>query len=239
MIQSPNQDPSSSPLNSATTHNTNSITMDSVISLNLPTAIKLNDSNFLIWKSQIVPLIQGHDLNQFLTSSPPETTTQNSNGEITINLYYLFWHRQDQLLLAWLRSSLTELVLAQVISSTTSKEFWIAIEDRYSFTSRAKLHDLKRQIQTASKGESSCSEYLLCLRQIADELSFIGSPLPDDDLVIAIINGLGSEYNSLVAALSTLHCHSSFSFSDLRGLLLNHEALLKNQQEQSNCVSCG
>jgi gag-polypeptide of LTR copia-type len=137
---------------------------------------------------------------------------------------------QDQLLLGWLRSSLTETLVAQVVSSTTTKELWTSIEDYYSSTSRARLHELKRQIQTASKGESSCFEYLLRLRRVVDELAFIGSPLPDDDLVTAMINGLGTIYKSLVAVLFTVRCHGSFTFSNLYGLLLSHEALLKSQE---------
>jgi hypothetical protein len=44
-----NQDPSSSPINSTATNtiHTNPNSMDSIISLNLPIAIKLNESNFL------------------------------------------------------------------------------------------------------------------------------------------------------------------------------------------------
>jgi gag-polypeptide of LTR copia-type len=118
--------------------------------------------------------------------------------------------------------------MAQVISSTTTQEFWRSLEKYFSSTSRARLTELKRQIQTANKDGLSCSEYLLQLRLIADELSFIGVPLPEDELISATINGLGTEYNSIAAVVSTARCYSTFSFSDLRGLLLSHEALLKS-----------
>jgi gag-polypeptide of LTR copia-type len=124
---------------------------------------------------------------------------------------------------------LTEILLAQVISCSTTKEFWRSLEEYYSSTSRASLHELKRQIQTANKGDLSCSDYLLHLRRVFDELAFIGAPLPEEELVSATINGLGIQYNSIVAVVSTAYCHGAFSFSDLRGLLLSHEALLKSQ----------
>jgi hypothetical protein len=94
-----------------------------ILSLNLPIAVKLSDSNFLTWKSQVMPLINGHNLGRFLGSPPPDTTIRTSNGQLEINPAYLPWHRQDQLLLGWLRSSLTETLMAQVISSTTTQEF--------------------------------------------------------------------------------------------------------------------
>jgi hypothetical protein len=81
----------------------------------------------------------------------------------------------------------------------------------------------------ARKGDLSCAEYLLHLTHVANELAFISSPLPKEDLVTATINGLGTEYNSIVVALATVICHGVFSFLNLRGLLLSHEALLKTQ----------
>jgi gag-polypeptide of LTR copia-type len=228
-----NSTPDLASTETATTPNSTNTTIvssnDPIVSLTLPVAIKLNESNFLTWKSQILPLIYGYDLSKFLESSPPEKTRLTVSGHLEFNPSYLSWRRQDQLLLGWLRSSLTEPLLAQVVSSTSAREFWTALEDYFSSTSRARLNDLKHQIQTAQKGDLSCSEYLLHLHRVADELAFIGSPLPEEDLVTATINGLGTEYNAIVAALATARCHGVFSFSDLRGLLLSHEALLKTQ----------
>jgi hypothetical protein len=133
MTTSPNNTPnlSSSPINSTAT-TLNQFSSYFVISLNLPIAIKLNESNFLTLKSQILPLIHGYDLGFFLNSTPLDTTVRSPNGQIEINLSYLPWHRQDQLLLGWLRSSLTETLLAQVVSLTTTRDFWHFLEDYYA-----------------------------------------------------------------------------------------------------------
>jgi Integrase core domain/GAG-pre-integrase domain len=63
---------------------------------------------------------------------------------------------------------------------------------------------------------------------------------PKDELISATINGLGTEYNSIIAAISTARCYNTFSFSDLRGLLLSHETLLKSQlSSQSTAFYAG
>jgi hypothetical protein len=64
---------------------------------------------------------------------------------------------------------------------------------------------------------------------MADELAFIRAPLPEEELISATINGLGSEYNLIVVVVSATRFHGTFTFSDLWGLLLSHEALLKIQ----------
>jgi hypothetical protein len=53
--------PASSPLNSVstTTDFSNPIAMDSIMTLSLSVAIKLNETNFLTWKFQILPIIHG------------------------------------------------------------------------------------------------------------------------------------------------------------------------------------
>jgi hypothetical protein len=97
--------------------------IDLIISLTLLVAIKFNESNFLTWKLQILPLIYGYDLSKFLESSPPEKTRHTPSGQIELNLSYLSWRQQDQLLLGWLRSSLTESLLTEIVSSVYAKEF--------------------------------------------------------------------------------------------------------------------
>jgi hypothetical protein len=97
--------------------------MDSIVSLNILVAIKLNEKYFLTWKSQILPLIHSYNLDRFIDSQPPEMIISTSDGQIEINPAYLPWYRQDQLIFGWLRSSLMESLLAQVISSTTTKDF--------------------------------------------------------------------------------------------------------------------
>jgi hypothetical protein len=66
-------------------------TSKSIILLNLPIATKLNRTNFLVWQSQIVPLLHGYDLFKFvdyLSPSPPNPTITSDNT-IVLNPAYL------------------------------------------------------------------------------------------------------------------------------------------------------
>jgi gag-polypeptide of LTR copia-type len=67
------------------------------------------------------------------------------------------------------------------------------------------------------------------LRSIANELSFIGFPVSDDDLATFALTGLGSDFNAFVVAATTASRQASLSFADLHSLLLSHEALLLSQ----------
>ncbi|KAJ4806079.1 Copia protein [Rhynchospora pubera] len=198
-----------------------------VVLINLPISTKLTTTNYLSWRSQILPLLHGYNLARHIDSPPPEPTIQAAEGRFEVNPEFLQWHRQDQLLLGWIRSSLTEQIQSQVVSCATTLEIWSELQKLLSSNSRSRVMDLKRQIQSANKGNLSCADYLQSLRRLADELASVGSPYPDDELVMAAINGLGSDYLPVVAAVHAASVHSSFSFSDLHTLLLGHEALLK------------
>ncbi|KAJ3698209.1 hypothetical protein LUZ61_001914 [Rhynchospora tenuis] len=220
-----------------TTVTTETTRSDSLISLTLPIATKLNLSNYLTWKCQILPIIHGYNLSNFISSPPPSPTSPGSDGQIIINPEYLPWHRQDQLLLGWIRSSLTEEIQSQMVSCTTSAELWSSLQNSFASTSKARMLDLKRQIQHTSRGSSTCSEYLLKMRKLADELAFIGAPIPDEELISNIINGLGIDYNPFFASIAAASRHETFSFSDLQGLLLGFESLLRNQTSSSGSLS--
>ncbi|KAJ4793674.1 hypothetical protein LUZ62_044920 [Rhynchospora pubera] len=202
---------------------------DPVVPITTPTPIKLSSNNFLTWQAQVLPIIHGYNFTKFLNSPPPNPTSVNSDGRVEYNQEYLFWNRQDQLILGWLRSSLVEAIQAQVVSCTSTSSLWSTLHHQFASNSRAKLIDLKRQLQTIRKEGSSCTEFLQRIRKIADELAFVGAPISDDDLVLTTLNGLGSDFNSFVAATTATSRHEVLSFADLQGLLLSHESLLQSQ----------
>jgi gag-polypeptide of LTR copia-type len=81
--------------------------------------IKLNHENYLSWKFLVLPHVRGHDLMGFLDGSRPVPSATTSTG---VNPAYKLWFRQDQLLLAWLLSSISESIVSQVVHCSTSAE---------------------------------------------------------------------------------------------------------------------
>ena len=72
-------------------------------------------------------------------------------------------------------------------------------------------------------------------RGIADQLTASGEPVTDSDLVRYILNGLGSDFNSFIVAITTRS--EPLSLSDLHGFLLTHEALLTSQHHPISAQS--
>jgi hypothetical protein len=72
----------------------------------------------------------------------------------------------------------------------------------------------------------SCSEYLQVAKIWADQLTDVGHPIDDEDLISFIISGLNHVFNSFITSYIFITCENPLSFDDFHNELLNHEMLL-------------
>jgi hypothetical protein len=107
---------------------------------------KLDDNNYLLWLSQVVPILKSHELMGIVDGSEqcPPTTITDAEGKEVQNPDLSAWNRRDQLLLSWINMSLTESVLSTVFwmahvqagLDCLSQQVWLSIEIQ-DFTSEA------------------------------------------------------------------------------------------------------
>jgi hypothetical protein len=67
-----------------------------VIHISIPVSIKLDHTNFLTWRSQIEPIVDGYGLIKHLDSSataPPRQIT--IDNQPIANPDFVTWHMQD------------------------------------------------------------------------------------------------------------------------------------------------
>ncbi|KAJ8630800.1 hypothetical protein MRB53_024123 [Persea americana] len=102
---------------------------------------KLNGGNYILWKSLFEPILRAHSLLGFIdeTNPCPSKFLPQSDGSscTTPNTKYLEWIQQDQHLITWINSTLSETVLPYVVGLSTSKSIWDALSKRYSSLSRS------------------------------------------------------------------------------------------------------
>jgi len=97
---------------------------------------------------------------------------------------------------------------------------------------KSRISRLKRQLQSLQQGNKTCIVYLSQAKSWADELSAVGKPVEDDDLISFVINGINPTYNSFVTAFTLRDCETTSH--DFQSELLSHEILLQNQQQTLN-----
>ncbi|KAK6131406.1 hypothetical protein DH2020_034849 [Rehmannia glutinosa] len=191
--------------------------------------IKLTESNYLMWQQQILAAVTGYGLEDFLTGAkkaPPEYVTGTNAATQTLNPAYTTWKRQDQLLVSWLLSSLSESVLITAVGLKTSCEIWDALKTNFASQTQAKVMQYRLQLQTLRKGTMCMREYLSKIKGCCDVLAAAGEAISDKDQVIYILGGLSSDYNSVVVSVTSRHVPCTLM--ELHALLLSFETRLEN-----------
>ena len=79
----------------------------------------------------------------------------------------------------------------------------------------------------AKKDDNTMAEYVLKMKTIVDNLAAIDEPVKEIDQILQILGGLGPEYNSIVASLTTRE--DDLSLHHVQSILLTHEQRLQLQ----------
>ncbi|KAL5580052.1 hypothetical protein UlMin_012494 [Ulmus minor] len=151
--------------------------------------VKLDRSNYVLWRSQMDNVIYANGFENFIEglSVCPEKTIPTTGN---INPEFVTWRRQDILILSWIYSSLTPEIMAQIVGHTTSKSAWNALEKIFSSSSQARLMQLRLQLQTTKKNSMSMIEFIMKIKSLSDSLAAIGEPVSDPDQIMNLLAGL-------------------------------------------------
>ena len=153
----------------------------------------------------------------------PEKTLPSSGA---VNPDFIAWRRQDRMILSWIYSSLTPEIMAQIIGHTTSNSAWNALEKVLSSSSRARIMQLRLQLQTTKKNSMSMIEYIMKLKNFSDSLAAIGEPVTEQDQIMNLLAGLGADYNAAVTSINARD--NQLSIEAIHSLLLSFEHRLES-----------
>jgi hypothetical protein len=114
--------------------------------------IKLSSTNFLLWRSQVVPLLQCQKLYGYVDGSTPMPSAATDLAA------YNIWKQFDQLVMSLLLFSLTEEALSITIDFTTSRDVWNSLETTFSQKSKVRELQIKDELHLIKRGSYSISE---------------------------------------------------------------------------------
>ena len=169
--------------------------------LNQAFTIRLDQSNYLVWRTQMLNIIIANGLEEMIHDKIPVPSRFLGDSK-NINPKYNIWQRQIRLVMCWIYSSLTEEVMTQIIDLDTASEIWTTLEKIFSTASKARIMQFRFQLQTTKKRGLSMMEYLLKIKFIVDNLVAIGENFTEQDRILYLLAGLGVEYNSFVISIT-------------------------------------
>ena len=212
--------------------NTLDATVNGIPPLVSPPAInvtKLSKDNYHVWKAQLIPFFRGQGLLGYLdgtTPIPPKEISVTATSTITSNPLYEHWQRQDAIIVAILFSTISENILLQVVSHTTSAAIWCALAKSFSSQSRARVIQLRTELVNTRKGAQSAHDFFMQVKCMTYELAIAGHALHCDEIISYLLSGLGHDYDSFVTTITA--CTDSVTLEEVYALLLTTESCLQH-----------
>ncbi|KAL9453591.1 hypothetical protein AB3S75_009240 [Citrus x aurantiifolia] len=222
-------------LNIASSNHTSNIHTNSTnFSFTFNTPVKLDQANYLIWRSQVLASIRGNRLEKFIDETvtpPPSHIVQRIDDELRSveNPDSSSWKPQDQVLLGWLLSSMSEGIVSLVFNLETSLEVWKAIETQFGSKSKSRLLHLRYLMNSTRKDDLKINEYFIKMKNIADNMVAAGSALSSDDLILHVLSGLGPDYNVVATYITGQISGDKMNLNEAYAMLLTQEARIEQQ----------
>ena len=116
-----------------------------------PPAVRLDRSNFMLWRTLTLPNFSGAGLHGHLdgTAAAPTKTITEGTGDAAVtkaNPEYAAWWTQDQRVLGLLLGSMSPDIACQMIGKTTAASVWSAVHSMFGAQSRANVRHIRWQI---------------------------------------------------------------------------------------------
>lgn len=122
---------------------------------------------------------------------------------------------------------MSEGVLTRVVGCDFTYEIWEKIRVHFASQTRAKIKQLKTQLRTTRKGTLKMNEFLLKVKSVVDSLAAVGNPIPINDYIEVILDGLPNEYDSVVTTV--ISKTDAYTVDEIETLLLAQEHRLENK----------
>ncbi|XP_070014880.1 uncharacterized protein [Nicotiana sylvestris] len=128
--------------------------------------------------------------------------------------------------------ALVDLTIAPLIAhASTANHAWNILQTTYVNKSHSCIFSLRDTLTNLKKDSRSIDEYMKQIKSIIDDLASSVSLMSDEEIVIKVLSGLGSNYKELFVAIKARD--NPISFEELYNKLLAHEMFIKHSEPKS------
>lgn len=201
--------------------------------------MKLNDTNYLLWKTQFESLLSSQKLIGFVNGGvtlpePTRTVVINNVETQAPNPQYESWFCIDQLIRSWLFGTLSEEVLGYVYTLTTSHEIWLCLAENFNKSSLAREFTLRRNLQLLTNKGRTLTAYVQEFKTLCDSLSSIGKPVDESMKIFGFLNGLGREFDPILTEIqSSLTKFPQPTFNNVMSEVQGFESKMKSYEDNA------
>ncbi|KAG8479816.1 hypothetical protein CXB51_029314 [Gossypium anomalum] len=180
-------------------HGSGTTALSSVQYFSKHDTIKLTETNFLLWKHQLLFILEGYGLEGFVlgTVPTPPSFISGDDAQLVENPTFLVHKKQDKFLASWLLSTVTDDILVHLTTVKTSLDIWTTINRRFGAKSSVKISSMRHNLYSIKKSNLSIKDYLSKVKSLSDSLTAAGSLVTEQEQVSIILAGLPIEFESI------------------------------------------
>ncbi|KAH7840779.1 hypothetical protein Vadar_021479 [Vaccinium darrowii] len=203
--------------------------------------IKLDGSNYMLWRIQVESVMEANGFYGYLDGSiqSPPSEVRNAQGEVSINPAYTLWKLIDSQLKSCLNASLSQATLPYVLGLRYAYQVWDSLGKRYNTITESHVQELKDELYSVSK-TSTIEAYVDKIQEIAQKLTAAGCVVEEDELVFRTLQGLPKAFNGLRTAVRAVRTRGTkMSFDELVSMMKSEDTQLSKEAsdiEGSNTV---
>ncbi|KAL5570075.1 hypothetical protein UlMin_026650 [Ulmus minor] len=183
--------------------------------LNHTFPVKLDRTNYILWRSQIDNVVFANGFEDYIDGT---SKARSNHPQLDLLISHTRYYGPNH------RSYLFSLCLD-------------CFGTQFSSSSRARIMQLRLELQSTKKGSMAMIDYIMKIKGAADNLAAIGEPVLEQDQVMNLLGGLGSDYNAVVTAINIRD--DKISLEAIHSMLLAFEHRLEQQSslEQLSTMS--
>ncbi|KAA3481767.1 Retrovirus-related Pol polyprotein from transposon TNT 1-94 [Gossypium australe] len=166
---------------------------------------KLSEHNFILWKHQLLLILEGYGLEWFFLSTalPPSPFLSRTDGQLVDNTAFIMHKKQDKFLASLFLSTVTDEILVHLTAAKTSFDIWTTIDRRFGAKSNIKISSMRHAVYSIKKTNLTIKDYLSKVKSLSDSLTVVGSLVTEQEQVSIILAGLPIEFESIRVLAST------------------------------------
>jgi len=175
---------------------------------------KLKDTNYHSWKQKIFHLLVLKDLDQHIEGTRPTNAEEHCT-----------WDVSDAKAQAFIALTLSDQLLESVRDVKTCKEMWATIRDVFERHTLLNKLSARRKFYTACKAEEeSILQFSNRIRHLGSMLKSMNVTIDDNEMAMALLNGLPDPYDSLISALDAVGTEeSNLEFDHVKSRVMQEE----------------
>ncbi|KAL9237217.1 hypothetical protein vseg_011796 [Gypsophila vaccaria] len=158
----------------------------------VPIILEIENVHYASWAELFLNTTRAFDVIDNIAPSKDATPTKDDG-----------WDRLDAIVKQWIYSTISIDLLHTILESgATAQQTWDRLKDIFNDNQNSRAVTLEQQFSAIHMDNyPSVSAYCQALKMVADQLSNVGSPVPETRLVLQLVTHLSEGYDSVATII--------------------------------------